>query len=979
MLTPPLFSSRHRRFLVACVLLIALLAIALPAHGQSHLLRVIAYWDPLVGDPVAHPARVNVSRSYMTDTCYVHAGSPSGPSRIYSRPDTADVWPYCYIGQTGEFLVSIPDTVDNNIRVRLYMGPEALPDTIVIDWQDVNTTVRCTLEQFVDMADSGWHCIDPWVHLTDADYDAYDIDREDVRAVMEAEGLDAMNCLDATWDDETFAYARDNDATLWNKHGLAVWFQSQVQDGVWGYVLPMRTSASPTVDGALTAHMGQRSPGFMAERWYDRVDSLSGFSILAGGHRVRGLADTTTANGARRVSRDLWFSPFDATLTNPDAFLLCEPLMGCPVDEADRVAGAPNARSYASWRNVMAATGDILPAVGGSNASLNRWLGRAAAGSWRTYVMKAEGLPASWYPVALSRGHSYVTNGPLITYAKLDGKDLGTTLLCDPGEVLTLTIGIHSPHAVDSLRVWLNGSIYSAENLAKGVTDTTYTTDITMYGGADSRLWFDLVAKNDDDYLNWTEAQSDNRLYAISNPWFIDMTRRSLRQERAYTVYTDAKLDTINTLYVTTLDSWPDKHTTKSSTDSLDFATSYAGATDITEERFQWVRTAGRTLQNGTSEFPEDDYRTMWATTAVTGDTVYHYPGYYTRGATVTLSTANIVYRGFPEISRPTQVAFNMTTTTTPFITDSGADDITFRWMCLRNATALADATAAVYLTAVENWTFDNLWVKDFDCANTFNNGVFKIDGVTGTLTIRDCVFDSLDGGQYFLTQITNVEELEWIRNRVTRVVYHEDSGNQFKDIDLMHMYDSVWAQVDGNGGRGIGPNIYSPDGRCRIVGCTFYDCEAHEAIDQDEGVIWNIGADCDDYVSVLHCVFANCDSTDAIGFTSATVVDSLAYSLGFDMTDWPPAATDTVGLVGTDPHFALTRLDRTRTLRPTDTRTMELATGVVYMGWTEARPPSPTPTLMSNPFGSSVGGGGGGGGDPPGKDPFVSEIPAGD
>ena len=957
---------RLRAFLVV----LALLAFAVPATGQSHILRVVTYWDPLDGDPVRHPARINVSRSYMTDTCYIHAGSPSGPSRLYNRPDTTGVFPYSYVGQTGEFLVSLPDSITDaavvNVRVRAYMGPEALADTVVIAWDAANATVRCTIEQVVDMADSGWHCIDPWVHLTDTSYDAYDIDREDVRAVMEAEGLDAINCLDASWDDTTFTYGRNVDTALWNDHQLALWFQHQIQDGVWGYVLPMRTSASPTVGDTLTAHLGQRSPGFMAERWYDRVDSLSGFSILAGGHRVRGLADTATSHGARRVARDLWFSPFDATLTNPDAYLLCEPLMGCPIDEANRTDAAPNARTYASYRKMLAAGGDVVPIVAGSDASLNRWIGRAAVGSWRTYVKMGEYLPTSWYPVVLSRGHSYVTNGPLITYAKLDGKDIGTTVLASTfPDTFTLTVGIHSPIAVDSIRIWLNESIYSVENLALGVTDTTYTTDIVFFGGVDSRLWFDLVAKNDDDYLNWTEAQSDGRLYAISNVWNIDFPDRIVRPERSASIYTNALTDTINTLYVTAYDSWPDKHTTRSSVDSLTFVTHHATVDDAVDERYLWMRPTGRTDKDGTAEFPFTTFTADAVTQPSAGDTMYYYAGVYSRSAvSASIVTSNVVYRGFPEISRPSQVAINIAAVASSTIMDAGATDITWKWMCFRNATAIGNYKAVFQMTAVSDWTIDHVWFKNLNCNALYDNGCLKFSTSTGDIIIRDCVFDSLSGGRRFVGQFDTAENVRWERNRIIRTSVTEHEPLYFFAVDTLRIYDSLWSQVYAGNNNGPGMTISTPGGPQWVRGCTFDDVET-SGVSTNNGVIFVVGAGCENYVRVSNCVFSNSDSTNVIGFSSVAQIDSLSYSLGFNCTDWPPAAADTVGLRGTDPHFNLTRMDRLDTFRPTDTRAWGLATMKAFMGWTEARPPTSSLSLINNQYGSSTGGGAGAGRPP--------------
>ncbi len=952
---------------LAPVLAVLALLLALTAGAATHTLRVQTYWDPLDGDPVRAPARLNVRRAWMvTDTLFIASGAPSGPSRLYYRPDSTSVFPFCYTGQTGEFLVELDDSLDTkDIEIRAAMGFEALPCTTTITWEATGTTVACTLVQYADMADSNWRAFDPWVLLQEAGTDsAYSIDEGDLRAVMDAEGLDAVNLLDGTWDESSFTYDADEHTDLWNDHGLVVWCQRQITDGAWGYILPMLSSASPTVGGATKAHIGNTCPGFFADTWYDRIDALSGLSILAGGYRGTTCVDTLA------MARDLWWSPLDSSITEPDAVMICEGLLGCPVG-----GGGANERTYKNWRRIVDVSHPI-PVAAGSHAALSKYKGEPAIGSWRYYSRAFTGYPAEWIAWSMEKGSGYATSGPLITRCTLGGKHIGVPLTIDVGDTLALSIGLHSPTGLDSIRIWLNGEKFSAVTL-NGVQDTTYTADIPIYGGTDCYVWLDVVGGVTYDVWYFADA----RAYAITSPWAINVRDRGALHVRADGLALDVKADSLNSYY-TTKDDWPDKATTKASADSTNWLASYALVhTEADKKVCRWVRPTGRTAKTGNSEFPYTSIKTG-AEALASGDTLYLYGGYYTRDAAkIQALNNNVVIRGFPEISRPAQVAINQHANVNPVIEESNVDGVKVKWLTVRNGTAILDVKAVFMIGAgCDDWVFDHVKIADMDCGDADNFLAWFVSN-TDNLTIRDCVVDSIDGGEACVLYDSGSTGLVWTRNRVLNVTAHEDYPFYLYDSQGATISNSLWQNVDAKDNKAPGINISIPDATATIRGCTFVACSTHNAAYQDDGVIRYVeggGDEADRDVVISHCVFAQCDSTYPIGLTTVTGLDTLAYSLRYDSGGTWPAADDTTGLLHTDPHFNMERIDREDVYRATDTRCMELATATTWMGWLPAMPPNPLPSMLMDQYGSSCGGTGGGEDSPHRLRPKVKLPPPG-
>ena len=940
------------------------------------VLRVQTWFDALDANAVRAPARINVRRAWFgVDTTYVAAGSPSGVGRLYYRPDSTTVFPYSYTGDSGEFLCTIPDSVDGlNIEIRASMGPEARPCTTTVAWALAGLTVDCTLTQYVDIADSGWTAFDPWLSLNESGAgDLYDIERDDLEAVMLAEGLNSVIIRDDSWDDTEFSYDDDPVRDIWNDAGLGVFCQATIQDGAWGYVLPYWTTAKPTVDGALTAHLGPKSPGFAASRWYDRVDSLDGGSILAGIHRKWGIADTTRAHGANEIARDLWWSPLDSTLTEPDLFMLAHGLHRQLLRAGIKL---PNHRAYADWRRLQEMGAD-LNICAGSGARLNRFLGFAPPGAWRTYVA----APPSYHPGYamgnMAKGYSYISNGLTLTRVTLDGYMVGTSITATRGETLTLSVGVHSAIAADSLYLWVNGTILSAVAFAGGDHDTTYVEDFTIYGETDAYVWVEVVGHDTD---IWTDANCGGRYSALTNPWTISIVDRPDCYERRGAVYCDARRDTVAS-YFTGLDNWPDKHTTKSSADSLAFVAQDGRTNTETErKRVLWVHPSGRTFEDGTQEFPYDDIReSLDMLVIASGDTLYLHPGTHPRVLFPAVIPADdITIAGAPHYSRDA-IIIDQAARALAMFTNTAAtkyDDITFRRFSITGGTALGDGTALFEMGGPSsNIMFDDIRIADFDCDDSHEDGFLDADDITN-LTVRNSEFASNDFGNYGLARVTSCTTVVWSNNRHIESTYHVGYPFFLDNCNGATFTNSLFGDIDVSDDQAPVACIYQPTGRHSFRGCTIYACETHDANDQSAGTIRLVNIECDTQVSIHNCVFAELDSTYAVGFAgTATTIDTLYNTLGYNAASWPPAATDTLGLHETNPHFNRTDFAKLDVLRITSWWGIGVTCSpLAYMGWLLAERPKPTPSLLVDRFGTVSGGGGGGG--PGSKTPPATAFP---
>jgi hypothetical protein len=709
---------------------------------------------------------------------------------------------------------------------------------------------------------------------------------------------------------------------------------------VWGYVVTAGTHTEPTVDGALTAHLDLVPPTFLAERWYGRVDSLGGWSFLAGGHRVRALSDTTEANGSRATARDLMWSPHDADVLRPDGALIADGLQGCPGGAYDSATQA-NARTYRDWRRLVN-TGEVLPVLAGSGAAADTRDGQPPMGAWRTCVSSRPEYATELLPGKIAARAAYITSGPTFTRATLKGRGLGRNVGIVPGETVTLAVGIHSALPVDTLRIWLNGDVHSTTTFSPAAHDTAWSTSVTLYGLTEDVLWFDLVSASTP---SWSDPGCGGLRYAISAPWLIHPLNASELYNYDGGVWSNAAADSIATYY--------NALTWASAADSTEFNDSAARiATETARVRAYWAGPSGRTLENGASEFPYTDLEAAGEGLSE-GDTLYLHPGRYARPVgTIDIGNSIVTVRGWPGISRPGQCAIVQGSEPLPLFRVVNSD-VTFADFCVRGGDALADTCALWEVGDADLTTWRGIRVANmtFD----WDEGIFDLDHPTNW-TIADCEFDSIEGEAYGVAYILGSSGGLWSGNRHTRSTYHGNYPIGLFAAGLTTFRNSLWAEIDSRNNTAPGLFVSQPADRVTIDGCTFVDCQTHAAAAYEYGVVtYDSG---DNLLDMTRAVFVDCDTTEAVGYFDEGTIDTLSYSLAYQVTNWPPAAADTTGLVGTDPRFNAFDLDDYDVYRVTNRVALNYA-AVDQLGWVRSKEPNPMPCALASRYGVRVIGGG--------------------
>jgi hypothetical protein len=464
---------------------------------------------------------------------------------------------------------------------------------------------------------------------------------------------------------------------------------------------------------------------------------------------------------------------------------------------------------------------------------------------------------------------------------------------------------------------------------------------VTLYGLTEDVLWFDLVSASTP---SWSDPGCDGLRYAISAPWLIHPLNAGELYNYAGGVWSNAAADSIKTYY--------NALTWASAADSTEFNDSATRiATETTRVRAYWARPSGRTLKNGTSEFPYTNLETTIEGLAG-GDTLYLHPGRYARAADITDVPDSVTIRGWPGISRPSQCAIAQGSQPLPLFRSTGSF-ITFADFCVRGGDAMADTCALWEVGNSDLMTWRNIRVANMTF--NYNEGIFDLDHPTNW-TIADCEFDSIEGEAYGVAYILGSSGGLWSNNRHTRSTYHGSYPIGLLAPGVTTVKNSLWAEIDSRNNTAPGLFVSQPTDRVTIDGCTFVDCRTHAGAAYAYGVITYDAAD--NLLDVTRSVFADCDSTEAAGYLQKNTIDNLSYSLGYQVANWPPAAADTTGLVGTDPRFNAYDPDDRDVYRVTNRVALNLA-AVDQLGWTRSKEPNPMPCALASRYGARIIGGG--------------------
>jgi len=315
---------------------------------------------------------------------------------------------------------------------------------------NADTSIVVGLDRMISMDSLGWYCGDTHVHI-DHSGGSYVLDPNAAHLMANAEGLFIANCLDNS-------YYFTGGAASCSTPDCYVYMSEEMRSASYGHlgllglhaiVEPVSSSWWPmSMDVADSAH-AQRGAIVIAAHPvssddYAQVESWPGDGIARElavdciAHRIDAVDILSYSNCHQGgIELDTWYR-----------------LLNC---------------------------GFRLSASAGTDAAMNR-LDSGPLGAFRTYVRIADEVtsPTHWF-AALAAGHSFVTNGPLITRFEVDGRSSGDSCsFAEPGAVLTGRISVRSVYPVDRIEVVRNGDVVVTVSLdpPRGAVDTSFSCSI---------------------------------------------------------------------------------------------------------------------------------------------------------------------------------------------------------------------------------------------------------------------------------------------------------------------------------------------------------------------------------------------------------------------------------------------------------------------------------------------------------------------
>ncbi len=442
-----------RRGSLRCLVVLAALSTLCLAPDASSFPR----------QPISHGATAPASRDSILLTCVVlHAlsgdtldarctivdalGRPHWPapaeSCLYHEPCGAH-GPYFYA--RGSFTVAVPP---GPTFVGVSHGIEfaASADTVVVT-SDSLLCIR--LEEVHDMSAEGWYSGDCHMHYCHPG-GVYDVDVPTVYRIACAEDINVVNCLD-----NTHSFCGGPDPCSCPER--IVYVTEEQRSSVYGH----------------TAFLGLAT---LVEPFYSTWEPLISSMAPSVHEQPNGVVVS-----AHPVSTDDFFD-IDS---GPSATMLARTL---PVDVVSGAIDGFEVLSYSNCHNRgreldlwyrLLNCGFALSACAGTDACPNRLTGRPVGG-YRVYVRIPErSLCCESWLAGLARGHTFVTNGPLITEFELSGAAPGDTLALD-GESAVLSGSVSVTSALPLRRIDIVRNGESALSFCLPPACCSFDTTFTM-------------------------------------------------------------------------------------------------------------------------------------------------------------------------------------------------------------------------------------------------------------------------------------------------------------------------------------------------------------------------------------------------------------------------------------------------------------------------------------------------------------------
>jgi dipeptidyl aminopeptidase/acylaminoacyl peptidase len=187
--------------------------------------------------------------------------------------------------------------------------------------------------------------------------------------------------------------------------------------------------------------------------------------------------------------------PFDPPAPDPAAkdpltFALPVDVALGKVDYLEIVGFADHRTTAEVWYRLLN-TGFRIPAGAGTDAMANYASLRGPVGMNRVFVHSGAALDYRAWLGALKRGRTFVSNGPLLSFA-LEGREAGDEIaLPAGGRALSAKIGLRSIVPVERLEVVRNGDVVATVPLSEGGTraDATISIPVSESSWLTLRAW----------------------------------------------------------------------------------------------------------------------------------------------------------------------------------------------------------------------------------------------------------------------------------------------------------------------------------------------------------------------------------------------------------------------------------------------------------------------------------------------------------
>ena len=217
--------------------------------------------------------------------------------------------------------------------------------------------------------------------------------------------------------------------------------------------------------------------------------------------------------------------PFDPPLPDPAG---ADPLTsGLPIDVAlgkvdyMEIVGFSDHRTTAEVWYRLLNSGFRLPAGAGTDAMANYASLRGPVGMNRTFARSGAKLDYRAWLAALKAGRTFVSNGPLLSFA-VDGHEVGDEIRLSAGaHALTARVAMRSIVPVERLEIVGGGAVVATIPLAPGGTraQATVTLSVTRSGWYTLRAWSAAAA----------EPVLDIYPFATTSPIYVTVGGRPVR------------------------------------------------------------------------------------------------------------------------------------------------------------------------------------------------------------------------------------------------------------------------------------------------------------------------------------------------------------------------------------------------------------------------------------------------------------------